>query len=155
MKLNRTPNPLDRLNRTGLNENWDIIEGIIGNPIDSGRLEDGAATFEKRSRLGEVAIITIGSDGGIPEIITKDYKIIFPSTFFIVNGNKRYRIESTTLDYSEAKSGSTGVAIFFDTEDESFLILRQTQLDVVKESSILFAFLYFESGTERLIGVYM
>ena len=50
MKLNRTPNPLDRSARNGENDNWDIIEGevrAIGDRVDNFVDEVSDAAFDK------------------------------------------------------------------------------------------------------------
>lgn len=50
MNLNRTDDQLDRMARNKENENWDIIESEINEPIDGDRIEDGAVSTDKLNK---------------------------------------------------------------------------------------------------------
>src|SRR5699024_7424918 len=124
---------------------WDIN-------VNESDLEDNAATFRKRTRLGEIGIITISSAGEIPNFDTVNERLVFPNNLFIVVGKNRYTVQGgVSIDYPN----SPGIFIYFDTNTESFSAYSQTQINV-SESDILIASLYRTTGSNSyVIGAWL
>jgi len=109
-------------------------------------------TFDKRTRLGDIATITLSSTSDLPNIDTTDRQLIFPATFFIVDGKRRYTIDNgAVVEFTHA----LGNFIYFDTETESLVCVAQTgYTGQVEESYILLASIFF-SADGRLLGANM
>lgn len=119
---------------------------------------DGAATFSKRSRLGELASVILGGSTPIPNIDIPNKRIVFSGTFYVIIGKKRYTVTNgATIDYTEATQYTPNPVIYFDTATNTFIAKPQNGTDVasVPESCVLFAYLVFYGGTTVLNSVFM
>lgn len=146
----------------------EFLQQMVGNtpinsvPADGGvtevKLAEGASSFTKRTRIGELATVILGGSTPIPNIDLVNKRIVFADTFYILVGKKRYTISSgTTIDYTAATQFTPNPVIYFDTKTNSFIAKAQNGTDVssVPESCVLFAFLVFFGGTTVLSNVFM
>lgn len=146
-------NELDRENRNNHNENYiELYEGLESlkvffreGSITEKFLSDGAATFDKRTRLGDTAILAIGSSGDLPQLSTEDLTLSVNSPLFLFVGRERYTIESDTMiDFS--KIDHPHLVAFFDTKTEEIEVFPGNRLNNVNENMILLASLSTSRG---------
>lgn len=133
--------------------NIDINYVLGEDAVTTENLTNKSVTFEKRTRLGEVGIITLSlSTEKYPNIDTENLKLTFPSTFFIVTGKHRYRIDDGIE--IDLQSNYVGRFIYFDTDTQEFIVLNQTHVEVdVKESYVLIAWMY--RSQNDILGAWM
>src|SRR5690625_3584848 len=124
----------------------EVPPAVVGpESVNKINIVDGAATFVKRSRLGELATITILSTGQIPNLDTVNNRLVFPSQFFINNGNRRYSIDSTVVNLPH----NFGNFVYFDTATETIIALPQTGFEQgVEESYLLIAVINYKTDRE-------
>lgn len=130
---------------------WDGTAWVQGWVYQAEQLGDGAATYVKRTRLGEMATIILGASTTIlPDLDTTTRTLIFNNTFFIVAGKTRYSVtDGVVLDFSHLTS-DTGIVIYFNTVTQSFAVVSQLSLSAIPESCVLFALIYRISNRWKL-----
>src|SRR5690625_1982974 len=150
-------NDFNEASRQAILENNNIdINYVLGDGgVTEENLSNGSVTFNKRSRIGELAVVSYSyKTERKPNLDIKNLTLTFYDTFFILNGKKRYTIEGRT-EISLEGIGN-GVAIFFDTITHELLVKSQTKLNEIEgENFILFAFFYFNAPPfNKLLGAH-
>lgn len=120
--------------------NIDINYVLGEDAVTTENLANGSATFDKRSRLGEIALVTLGERvARTPPNIDHERRVIeFPGNIFVTVGDKRYTVQGPfEIDYSNPNYSNP--IIMFDTETEEFNSYAQVNIIYAKESEVLFA----------------
>ena len=139
-------NDLDEKTRQAILEANDIeIDYVLGEEsVTRENLADGSGSFEKRTRLGDLAHLIIGSSGNAPNIDVSDRTLTFNSDVFVISGKERYTIEGGTV--VDLVSGVFGIVVYYDVDNHRLVSKSATKLDTNLQSYILIATVYFKSG---------
>lgn len=131
-----------------------INDGEWNINVNTSDLEDGSATFNKRTRLGEKADIVLGtSTTKLPNIDVQNKTLKFDNTFFIISGNKRYTVSGgKTIDIAGQKD-SGAVVVFFNTSDQTFSALDHRYLYQAEENMVLIATVTYNASRNGLRDV--
>ena len=127
---------------------------IAADSVNTSNLVNDSVTFAKRTRLGEKAEIVLGtSTQKLPNIDVSEKTLTFYSTFFIINGNKRYTItDGVTIDIT-GRVDSGAVIVFFDTVTQLFVVLDPRNLSEAGESYILVAVISYNLHKDAIKAV--
>lgn len=124
--------------------NPDIKEAINAGEwnvsVNTSDLEDGAATFSKRTKIGHYPTIIIGAGGKSPNYDSENAILEMNDGRFIVIGKTRHQLaQNSSLDLSSVLSSSTNAVVFLDTETNLLRGLPSFNLTDVKESEVAIA----------------
>src|SRR5699024_2810622 len=125
---------------------------VVGkNSVNKDNIVDGAATYEKRTRLGEkVTVMQPTNLSNLPNIDLNNKIITFYEDFFVVYGNKRQTIDATSISYEEVQS--PGIVLYFGRDSGDIIAKSQTKLSEVDESYMFFGAIYFNRDRNVLLG---
>ena len=89
----------------------------------------------------DLAVVYISTTGEPPDYNTVARTLVFPSTFFIVHGKRRYTITGgVTLDFSG--NTASAIAVYYNTVTGKFQAVSASSLTSVPDTSILIALLH-------------
>lgn len=117
---------------------------VVGNgSVNTSAMVDNAATTAKRTRLGEMGLVTI-FNGARMDFDFVNRKITIPATANIINRKDKY--EKTTPTELPFISGVSSITLLYDTGISDFILLTTADVSNFKESMITIAHLNTASG---------
>jgi len=108
---------------------WDIN-------VNTSDLEDGAATFSKRGRLGEPCEILLMGD--YPNVDTSSGKITFKDEFRVINGRNYITMPANTVIDFSSGFNSSQIILMLNTKTKVISRVTVSQLDTISDDNILF-----------------
>lgn len=124
--------------------------------ITTHKIADKAVTSKKRTVLGNLPLIIIGSSGVIPNYNTSTKTLEMNSAIFIVVGKTRYQIPSDTLiDCSEVLSKVISCVVVFDTNTNLLRVIPSPNLSVVSENEVVIATIAYSKYLIDLLDINM
>lgn len=117
---------------------------VVGNgAVNTSAMVDNAATTAKRTRLGEMGLVTI-FNGARMDFDFVNRKITIPAIANIINRKDKY--EKTTPTELSFISGTSSITLLYDTGISDFILLMTADVSNFKESMITIAHLNTASG---------
>lgn len=111
--------------------------------VNTSAVVNDAITTPKRTRLGEMGLVTI-FNGARMDFDFVNRKITIPATANIINRKDKY--EKTTPTELPFISGTTSITLLYDTGISDFILLMTADVSKFKESMITIAHLNTASG---------
>lgn len=111
--------------------------------VNTSAVVNDAITTPKRTRLGEMGLVTI-FNGARMDFDFVNRKITIPATANIINRKDKY--EKTTPTELPFISGNTSITLLYDTGISDFILLMTADVSNFKESMITIAHLNTASG---------